>query len=603
MTDLTLLQVLNAKLEVAKRFTKEQEQKVKEWIELYEAETPKAKTIDDLIERDQRYQYTAKVVFDNVERYRSSFFEVEPSVIYSKKGKDDELKAQKITAAWEYLKDKINFKQFMDDTYTYFGLCGFVSGHVGYKKEVETVVGEDGVEYIKYLFDDPFLEVYDHESEWFMPDSEFTSDARNVSYFRKKKMTKPEVLEAFGEMVEADESILSKDIDSEKKATKEELMRCSVYYYYGKLPKKALVEYIRSKNGEEIEETDSKSEEADESETKDIFYAVFTKNKILAVDKSPIGESTCALGRWYSSPKKFFGFGLGKLLEEQQRQESIRTGQLIRYADMYAFPKLAVDLSDSGTDPKQLMQRNNPVITFKKTPPNYINPPGANGVIQAMLAQNQQDIQTNAGVADISKMQKSQTLNTATGQTIIAESNEKRIKIAKDKYYEFLRQIIIKVFKYAQLEWQEEKVQIITDDEGNANEVSITSQDFADINFDTDIIIEFENAGVNKDVIRQQAIVMYDKMKNDPLSNRRELIKMVYRVGFGEKNPDQYIQESNLKPGMRFMGEDGLEYVVDDTGTLIPQENMDQLAPPSDGEMQPASDQAAIQGQALNVGI
>ena len=300
----SLLQILNSKLEVAQRFSKENIADVKNWIELYEAETPKAKSIEDLLERDARYQYTSKVIFDNVEKYRSSFFEVPPDVMYSKKGKEDEEKAEKITASWEYLKTKINFKQFMDDTYTYFGLCGFVSGHVGYKKEAETVMGEDGVEYTQFNFDDPILEVYDYNNEWFMPDSEFSPDARDVSYFRKKKMSKANVKEAFGVDVEEDESILTEDSSEEKDRIKGELLRCGIYYYMGKLPKQELVEYLRSLNGEEIEEGEEPEEE--NSDSKDIFYAVFTKKKVLKVSKSPIGEPTCALGRWYASPKKFF---------------------------------------------------------------------------------------------------------------------------------------------------------------------------------------------------------------------------------------------------------------------------------------------------------
>ncbi len=600
----SLLQTLNSKLEVAKRFTKENIEDVKNWISLYEAETPKAKTIEDLIERDARYQYTSKVVFDNVEKYRSSFFEVPPDVIYSKKGKLDEDKAEKITAAWEYLKDKINFKQFMDDTYTYFGLCGFVSGHVGYKKETETTMGEDGVEYTQFTFDDPILEVYDYENEWFMPDSEFSPDARNISYFRKKKMTKSDVYEAFEQEVEEDESILTTDSAEEKDSIKGELLRCGVYYYMGRLPKKQLLEYVESLTGKETpEELEEEVAKEDNSETKDIFYAVFTKKKVLKVSKSPIGEPTCAVGRWYSSPRKFFGFGLGKQLEEQQRQESIRTGQLVRYADMHAFPKMAIDLKDAGTDPKALMDRNNPVLTYIKTKPEYINPPSSNGAIQAMQGQNQSDIQTNSGLTDLSKMQSSKTMETATGQTNVSESNEKRVRVAKEKYYEFLKQIIIKVFKYAQAEWQEEKMQSITDEDGNTKEIPLTAEDFADINFDTDIGVDFENTSVNKDVIRQQSIVMYDKIKDDPLVNREKVFKKMLKDGFNEKNPDQYVRDTNIQPGMTFMGSDGQQYVADETGNIVLQEAMNEVAPESDGTMQPASDQSAIQGQALNVGI
>lgn len=589
----SLHDILLARLEVAQRFTKDYQADVKKWITDYEAETPKIQSIEELIDRDQRYQYTAKVIFDNVEKYRSSFFENPPEVMYSKKGANDEEKARKIEAAWDYLKEKINFKQFMDDSFTYFGLCGFVSGHVGYKQEIETKKDEEGVEYVKYIHDDPFLEVYDYENEWFMPDSIFTPDAKEVSYFRKKKLTQSQVKLMFGKEVKADESVLTEDVTSEKDGLKSELLRVGVYYYFGTLPKRQLVEFMRAQAGEQPEEKDD--EEADDGgESKQIVYAIFTKKEMLTVQESPIGETTCALGRWYRLPKKFFGFGLGKQLEEQQKQESIRIAQKVRYADLYSFPKLALDVTDAGNDPKQLMQRNNPVIQYRKNKPDYLVPPGSNGAVDAMINQNQQDIQTNSGLADISKMQKSNIIQTATGQTQVADSNEKRIKTAKDKYFEFLKQIIIKTFKYAQTEWQETKIQTITDENDHDVEVEISKEDFADIDFDKDIIINFENTTLNKDVMRQQSIVLYDKVKDDPIVDRSKVFKKMLKDGFGEKNPEQYIKESSVQPGMKFTGQDGQQYVADDSGTLVLQQQENQTIE-GGGDMQPAANQMSVQ--------
>ncbi len=594
---------LLAKLEIAQRFTKEHQADVKKWIEGYHAETPKPKTIEEIIERDPRYQYTSKVIFDNVEKYRSSFFEKPPEVMYTKKGKEDEEKAKKITATWEYLKDITNFKQFMDETFTYFGLCGFTSGHVGYKQQTETAIGDDGVEYTRYIYDDPILEVYDYENEWFMPDSEFSPDAREVSYFRKKKMTKSQVLDTFNKEIEADESILSDDIESEKENIKGELMRCGIYYYAGRLSKKDLFEYAQSKSEQPLEV----DEEVKDVEDDSFYYVVFTKKEILDVYKSPIEEPSCALGRWFALPKKFFGFGLGRQLEEEQKQESIRTGQLIRYADLLSFPKLAIDLKDSGTDPKQLMQRDNPVIAYKEKMPQYLSPPSSNGAISAMQGQNQSNIQTNSGLMDISKMQQTHTLNTATGQTAIQDSNEKRVKVAKEKYFDFLRQIIIKMYKYAQAEWKESKVQTITDENNNPEDVEIAPEDFIDINFDTDISINFENMSVNKDVIRQQSIAMYDKVKDDPLVDREKVFKKMLRDGFDEKNPDQYVRQSNVQPGMRFQGEDGQIYIADESGTIVLESDLAQTMPESESDMQPASNQSMVQAnpmtQAHDTGI
>jgi hypothetical protein len=373
-------------------------------------------------------------------------------------------------------------------------------------------------------------------------------------------------------------------------------MRCGVYYYAGRLSKKELFEYMQSLSEEPIE---IEEDEIEDVEDDAFYYVAFSKKEILEIYKSPIGEPSCALGRWYALPKKFFGFGLGRQLEEEQRQESIRTGQLIRYADLLAFPKLAIDLKDAGTDPKQIMQRNNPVISYREKMPQYLSPPSSNGAIAAMQGQNQSNIQTNSGLTDISKMQQTNTLNTATGQVAIQDDNEKRVKVAKEKYFEFLKQIIIKMYKYAQVEWKESKVQTITDDDGNVEEVELSKEDFADINFDTDIAIDFENMNINKDVIRQQAIVMYDKVKEDPLVDRAKVFKKMLRDGFDEKNPDQFIKQSNIQPGMRFQGEDGIIYIADESGTVVPESDMAQTMPDDGSEMNPASDQTAVQASPL----
>ena len=70
--------------------------------------------------------------------------------------------------------------------------------------------------------------------------------------------------------------------------------------------------------------------------------------------------------------------------------------------------------------------------------------------------------------------------------------------------------------------------------------------------------------------------------------------------GFGEKNPDLFIKESNITPGMKFIGEDDQEYVADESGSVVPLADMQQTAE-SSAETQPAVDQSAVQASALQV--
>ena len=78
------------------------------------------------------------------------------------------------------------------------------------------------------------------------------------------------------------------------------------------------------------------------------------------------------------------------------------------------------------------------------------------------------------------------------------------------------------LLKLCQANWQSDKLVTITDEEsGEDMEVNISPDDLSDIDFDKDVDIDPESVTINKDVLRAQAIELYNITKDDPLVERK----------------------------------------------------------------------------------
>ncbi|MBP6994461.1 hypothetical protein KBB12_04435, partial [Candidatus Woesebacteria bacterium] len=65
------------------------------------------------------------------------------------------------------------------------------------------------------------------------------------------------------------------------------------------------------------------------------------------------------------------------------------------------------------------------------------------------------------------------------------------------------------------------------------------------IDFDTDIDIQLDTIAVNKDTIAERVIALYDKVKDDPLVDRKKIFVKMLKEGFQIKNAESYM----LEPG------------------------------------------------------
>lgn len=604
-----LLPLLEHRFQQAKDFTKDFQSMVKKAVEDYEVKQSQEEISASIVNATTRYDIKVPYIFATHESFMASVFERLPAVIFKGRGSKDSEKKEIVEASYEYIMDKVDMESHLNTSIWWFILAGFMSIHVGYKVDVDTlpqineetgepIIDEESgkaLEQSIYNYDDPILEDGDPEKEYYSPDSRFSIDTSNVPYyFRSMPMSREDIIDTFGEeyadKVKYDMEVTS---DGGKLDTnlESEINRASVKLYHGRLPDSVKDDPIFKKNKITFDR-------------KKDYYVAFAGGCIMAVEEMNLGKSA-RIARWYGIPNKFFGFGIGKTLAPFQKELSLRRSQQLRYADHYAFPKVAVpndvEVDDAGiTDP-----RSGKVIKYdsKGKAPEYLVPPSQPEGVAVAEAKAREDAQFISGLLDLAKgQQDTNTVDTATGQQIFAEAAEKKVTRAKKLIGEWYRSVVILLLKNAQANWNQEKIVSITDNEGNEKDVVLSRDGLKDINFDTDIDIDIESVSINKDVLRQQAIALYEKTKDDPMVDRKKVFRKLLRDGFNENDADGYIKESDLTPGMKLMGEDGSQYIVDESGSVVPMEDTQGLADSSGDSSGLPIDQASMAG-GLNASV
>ena len=596
-----LLPFLKGRLELAKKFSKTFQDEVKKNLKDYDAESSSVPNNGDIAQiLAKRYEFVIPYIFATHESMLSSLFEKAPDLIISGRGAQDTEKAAKVVATYEYLWDKLDLDTFMNESAWWFLLVGFASASANFKSEYHEVpaqnedgtpmLEEDGVTPVMtvvYDYNDPILETDNPEKIYFSPESRYSIDAKKVPYyFREANMDVDIVEEIYGIEVKATDvlEVEGMDADEAKKKFGDEAGRVKIHQYYGNIPKRVAKEFW----------TEQLTSDYGEWQMGKNYYVVFCSTEVLALEEREDDEQSCRVVKWLGRPTSFYGFGIGKTLSMFQRELSIRRGQEIRYADVCAYAKMAVEMN-SQIDVAALQDpRANVVLTYTDKPPTYLIPPDLSQTLIQTEAKAREDAQFVSGMLDLSKgAQDSKTVQTATGQTIFADSSEKRIKKARKELGKYLRSVVIMLLKLCQKYWEENKVMTITDEDGNEEEVEVEKDDFKDIDFDNDIDIDLESITVNKEVMREQAIALYDKTKDDPIVERRKVFMDLMKDGFGKKNAEDYVKPSGIEPGQTLTDDaTGQKYSVGEDGEIMPVEASQELAQPTTSGQEMASTQA-----------
>lgn len=592
-----LIDLLNLRKDLAEKFSEDFHARVKRDLKIYNAEQPSALdslNIDLVDIPNKRYQFTIPLVFTNHESMLASMFDRVPELILSKGGRLDEEKAMKVKAAYEYLKDKLDLEMVLTDIAWWFVLSGFASSHTSYKvvsREVpiydeneQPMIDEAGevMTRVEYEYDDPVIEVGDPVKDYWSPESEFSFDGKKIPYYiRYKKLTVQEIKEKYNKDVEPDTSL--ENVGDVKDGVKTDTERVGTWFYSGTLPKEVSGQ-VKNWNADQI------------------YYLAFTVKDVVykktIEEHVKLNEPLCRVVKWLGSPTDFFGFGLGKLLAPFQKEKSIRRGQMIRYADIAAFPKLLLEEGTKIDNSALNDPRENRVLMYANAKPEYLQPPQISQIVGDTNELADQDAQKVSGLMDISQgSQNASVVKTATGQSIFADATEKRVRKAKKILMKWYKSQVVLLLKLAQANWQSGKLAEITDDQGNTMEVSVTAQDLLDVDFDKDVDIDPESVSINKDVLRAQAIELYNITKDDPLVERKEVVKHVYQNGFNVEDPERFIKDQDLQPGQQLVdSQTGQVYVVDESGSLVSQDSMNNLSQPTEVGAPPATPDGVMAG-------
>jgi len=552
-----LLDVLNNRYSIAKKATDKHIQEVKKCEEDYNCEKVYAgerdKTVYNKHLSVKRYEFPIPYIYSTHESMMASLFEKPPELIISDKGAKDEEKAELMRSVYKYLWDKLDLENYLEEGAWWFILTGFVSGYQSYRIEGETetemldsenmpMIDEMGMPITQklYAYHDPVTYIDDPTKTYFAPDSEFdVKGATRVPYLiREKLVEKSDVARQYEvneDEIEASEEIKVSGYKANTPDAKDDIKRVKVMYYCGQLPKNIK------------DEVENYSEEA-------TYYVVHTTDKILSIN---VDQKYTTLAKWFGSPNDFFGFGIGKTLRSVQKEISIRRGQQVRYADLHAYPWLAIE-AGTQLDPNALqdVQKRKPLV-YTGTPPQFIVPPTMPATIVNADQISRSDAQFISGTLDLSKgAQETNTVKTATGQQLFAQSADKRTNKARKALGKFFRYSVINLFKLCADNWEEDKVITITDEDGITQDVLVNIEMLRSVDFDTDIDISLDNVMVNENTLAERAIALYDKVKDDPMVDRQAIfVDFLLKKGFKIKNPEKYIQQmepmgQNMPPEM-----------------------------------------------------
>jgi len=570
---MTLLQLLNQRREIAKSFTKNFHDEVKKCIDDYQVKDTRRETgVTDKHLQKRRYTFNIPYIFATHESLMASFFESIPDIIITGRSKGQEATESMLKAMYAYFQDKLDFDELLNTSAWWFFLVGFVRSTVGYKIEESGSVPQldsDGnpmfdevgepVVIPQYSYHDPIVDVDDPMKVYYSPDSEFTISGDAIPYSFVTKLFDPDEVEhTYGERVEPNAEV---DVSDPKMKDKQDLKRCELYFYCGQLPSTL----------EDFEKYEIVWEYGKD------YYAVSDGKKILHVEEK---RKSSKYARYFNVPREFFGYGIGKTLRDIQKEISIRKGQKVRYADMHAFPWLAVD-AQTKVDQNSLMdiEKRKP-LTYSEKKPEYIMPPNMSDALLKIDEEDRSDAQFISGMLDLSKgAQQTTTVKTATGQQLFAQSQDKRLQKARKIIAKYYRETVIEVFKQAAENWEDEKTITYYDDTQQV-EITVQKSLLQEVDFDTDVDFNLDSASVNQDILSQRWISLFEQAKSVPeVANLPEVWKKTMREAFKVNNPESYtLEQQSMLPPEETPTETPIEQPTEPTQ---PQTLGEQLAPTS----------------------
>lgn len=556
-TNEDLLALLNSRRTISKSFGKRYKKEVEKALDDYNIESFDKKFLPDLHNKLQ-----IPYIFSTVESSLPSMFEQFPPVYMSQGGKMDREFSEWSQLVWEYIVRITNLNWTIEETGFTFLLGGLGSSIVDWETDTETVeeekvipllnedgtpvVDENGLPQIETMIqeievvvkDQPVIKYVPYDDVFYAPESKFVvddEDGKSIPYIIYKVSMPVDVAEyIFNTEIEPTDEELDLDkIDSHLDADidklnidKDDIKRVSVYFYQGQLPAHHVENWKPYR----------------------VYKAAFTSKQLLESPTQIDKKSIINLGN-YGSPEEFYKFGEARVLRELEEDVSMGRSVIADYRDKLAT-KVAVPHTvefdeESFRSPKEFT-----IVKFiGDRYPQYITPPPIPESVLTALGMSRDDIQMASAQLDISRGGTQSVVDTATGQKIFAQAQQKRIERKKGKLGEFIKAIAKNVLIMASTKWDVETFAKITDTNPQEIEQKGFIEKLSNIGTEYDLIIEIDDVVNNKEARAAQAIAMYREMKDVQMINQDELIRFVMKVGFNQKDSERFLS-NQMSPQM-----------------------------------------------------
>lgn len=593
-----LLELLNARVLLSKRFGKNHSDNVKKWEKDYNIQT-----IADAKFENLDNQIQIPYIFSSTEGGLANIFENFPSIFIKQRGIEDREFTDFANQTWEYLRDKLSLEESTEDAAVYFLNNGQSSTRYGWDLQltevdmpaldpttgeeiIDPLTGQPQTQKVSVATKNlPYVCIHTDEEILFSPESRFIlDDEKNLIPYIVwvQKLRKEQAEEYYGVSVE-DEELESINVDeldkkndmnkvtqAEEAIASEDLKRVKAYSYVGVLPKEKLPEQLQE------------NYHAD-----NVYYTVFSKKKVYKQPEQITKKPVLNLGN-YGMPTRFFRFGEAKILRELEQDISLGRSRVMDLRDRQGS-KVAIP---QGTEFDEASFKRSRDYTFMRyvgnTPPQYINPPPIPDTIISCINMSRDDIQMASAQMDISRASMQNTVATATGQKIFAGETNKRNAKKRKKVARYLRALAKNLLILCGQNWSAEEFSKITDIPVEQIIEQGWVEKLAELGTDYDVEIDIDSMGDTREADAANALALFREMKDRPNINQDELTKFVLKVGFRQKDASRFLM-TNITPEMIMMVLEHLAQlqVLSPEDLQVIAEKMDMSGQPGPAQNQP----------------
>lgn len=530
---------------------------MKKWIAEYEIEN-----FDDV--KEIRDKVRIGYIFRKTENENANIFDDQPDLFLKGKNEDNQVVEDVCVGAYDYLWDKQNLEEKIEDLGVYFELLGmgFISSPWKTKTKkvtelqpttdemgqavLDPMTGQPTMQPVSYevpVIDRPDAEVKNIFKLFFSPETKFNyvMDSEHCPYyFEEMSWTKEKIKSVFGKEVTANEKMHTGDTDADlaiedaydqkTEVVTDDIQRVTVYEYYGVLPEH-LAKDVKDKNGNTVEWEFDKE-----------YHAYITKNEELLIEECVYPVKPLFGAGLYGMHNKFWKFGDAKHLMPLVQELELYRSQILAHTRKMVNPKPLIEMNSEVDEQAFNDPRVGKPVKYSGVPPQYLSPANLGQEVSVGIEMVRTDLEKTSPSFDLAGGGSQSQVRSPRGIATYAEAADKGTRRKRKKIARLIKQLIIFQMLQLGMNWTGDgtkSLSVAGKDEPVTNEVL---QILSDPELLDKLDIEIESLSVNKVAQREEALSMWDIAVSAPnIFNLQEVAKDVVQNGFHKRDADRYL--------------------------------------------------------------